>query len=164
MELNPCPGCGGHFKISEGDSHRYIGATPGCWAVFHAVLEREYSDPAYAVYHNRTVDAYAVQHPGTPSPQSTQSVGVHLLGLYLAIELGLDSLFITKLMGRALDEIAFHWLTPPTEPHTYTIQYVYESENAEDHVARVKSYSYSIWSAWKDHHSQVIHWAGELGF
>jgi hypothetical protein len=36
-------------------------------------------------------DAYAAQHPGTPSPQAIQSVAVHLLALYAVLEKGVAS-------------------------------------------------------------------------
>lgn len=80
--LRPCVGCGALVPEIEGPTHRYLGAPPGCWAVYGEVLEKEYGDCSrYALNHRLTVDA--AQHPGVPSPQSIQSVAVHLIRLYL---------------------------------------------------------------------------------
>ena len=54
------------------------------------MIAREYSEPALGDIHRLTVDAYAAQHPGRPSPQSMKSVGVHLIRLCLAVEQGFD--------------------------------------------------------------------------
>src|SRR5512145_2280867 len=88
----PCIGCGARVAEGSGSAHPYIGASPGCWALYGEVLAREYTDPRYGTAHQLTVDAYAAQHPGTPSPQSIQSVTIHLVGLYIVFELGRTSL------------------------------------------------------------------------
>ena len=90
VNLRPCVGCGALVPEIEGPTHRYLGASPGCWAVYGEVLEKEYGDYLrYAPVHRLTVDAYAAQHPGVPSPQSIQSVAVHLIRLHLVLERGL---------------------------------------------------------------------------
>lgn len=55
--------------------------SPGWWAVFGEVLAREYEDPACMANHRLTVDAYAVQHPGEPTPAAARSVLLHLVSL-----------------------------------------------------------------------------------
>ena len=65
-----CPGCGARVRDFDGATHAYIGAVAGCWELFGEVLAREYEQPAYFAVHHLTVDAYAVQHPGTPSPRT----------------------------------------------------------------------------------------------
>jgi hypothetical protein len=65
----------------EGPVHRYLESSPGCWRLYGEVLAREYSDLAFWAAHRLTVDSYAVQHPGRSSPQTIQSVCVHLLSL-----------------------------------------------------------------------------------
>jgi hypothetical protein len=74
------------FPESDGPVHRYMESSPGCWAAFGEVLAREYSDFNYARMHRLTVDSYAVQHPGQPSPQSIQSVALHLISLSLVLQ------------------------------------------------------------------------------
>src|SRR3954469_23922077 len=91
MKLVPCMGCGGFFPDMEGPGHRYMESSPGCWAAYGEVLAREYGNPApHAQTHRLGVDAYAVQHPGQPLPQSIQSVAVHLIRLCLLLECGLE--------------------------------------------------------------------------
>src|SRR5215470_5556610 len=85
-----CIGCGALVPDVDGPAHRYVGASPGCWALFNAVSVRHYENPALGAVHQFLVDAYMAQHPGTPSPQSIQSVTVHLISLCLAFEHGYD--------------------------------------------------------------------------
>ena len=49
-------------------------------------LRESTEDFRYRSVHGTTVDAYAAQHPGVPSPQTTRSVAIHLIGLYLTLE------------------------------------------------------------------------------
>ena len=84
--LKACVGCGAMVPDLEGPTHRYIGASPGCWAAYGRLSEKEASDFRFMRYHQLTVDAYCVQHPGEPSPQSIRSVAVHLVGLHLQLE------------------------------------------------------------------------------
>ena len=86
QNLRPCPGCGALVPKVGGPTHRYIGASAGCWAAFGEVSEKEYGDFRYARVHGLTVDAYCAQHRGEPTPQAVRSVAVHLVGLYLQME------------------------------------------------------------------------------
>ena len=47
------------------------------------------SDPHASDYRQLCADAYAVQHPGRPGLQATQSVGGHLVNLFAQVEVGL---------------------------------------------------------------------------
>src|SRR3954470_16111070 len=89
-ELEPCPGCGRLYPGSDGATHAYIGASAGCWARYGELLALEYGDARLMRWHRLTVDSYAAQHPGVPARRSAQSVHVHLAGLYLTLERGLD--------------------------------------------------------------------------
>lgn len=111
--LPPCHGCGALVPDEDGPARRYLGASPGYWAFYGEVLAREYGDyPRYAPVHRLTVDAYAAQHPGTPSPQSTRSVAVHLTRLYL--ERGLPHEEANAAMLRISSRSdGFVWLDPP---------------------------------------------------
>lgn len=90
LSLVPCPGCGGRFLNGNGPVHRYMESSPGCWAAYGDVIAREYSESALADVHRLSVDSYAAQHPGRPSPQSMKSVGVHLIRLCLTVEREFD--------------------------------------------------------------------------
>ena len=159
MNLVPCVGCRGLFPEIQGPTHRYMESSPGCWAAYGEVLAREYSDPAYAKAHRLTVDTYAVQHPGSVSPQSIQSVALHLIRLCLLLERRLE-------MNRANDAILkvaeskskFVWLTPPENRGGLTVADVHRAENAQEHVKLVHQWAENAWRAWSPHHSQVRAW------
>src|SRR5436190_1879442 len=40
----PCIGCGVLTPDADGPTHPYLGASPGCWAVYGEVLAREYGE------------------------------------------------------------------------------------------------------------------------
>ena len=101
-----------------GPTHRYIGASPGCWAVYNELAEKEAGDFRFMRYHQLTVDAYCAQHPGEPSPQAVRSVAVHLVGLYLQLERGLrlEGLYAARQRVASLGKegkLDLAWLEPP---------------------------------------------------
>ena len=99
-----CPGCGAEVEdIPELRSgHLYVGSSAGCWLAYTELMGRQLSDPAPAGSRMLAVDAYMAQHPGVPGRQASQSVWVHLVGLCLVLEHGLDPLF----SARAKAEVA----------------------------------------------------------
>ncbi|MCB1057408.1 MAG: hypothetical protein KDD11_18060 [Acidobacteria bacterium] len=156
MSSIPCPGCGAHFPDVEGPVHRYMESSPGCWAAYGEVLEREYGAPAFFAAHPFTVDAYAVQHPGRPSKQANQSVTVHLMSLCLTLEHGLR----LDRAPRAIQAIVesgqtFEWLTPPADPFPVTVADVRGARDLETHKVRVREWAESAWQAWSRHHETI---------
>ena len=162
-DLTPCFGCGALVPETDGPTHGYLGASPGCWAVYGEVLAREYQDYAlYAPVHRLTVDAYAAQHPGEPSPQSRQSVGVHLIRLCLQLERGLPHEKANDAMLRiSAHSDRFLWLDPPSQPGEVTVLDVHRTTNPPDHMDAVRRWARSVWDAWSPHHATVRRWAGE---
>jgi hypothetical protein len=151
-----CPGCGALVADCDGNAQRYIGASPGCWAIYGKVLAREYSDAEYSRWNRLTVDTYAAQHPGTPSRQSIQSVNVHLLGMYAVLELGQSSAQAMKLMERALSHAEdLQWLEPPPSMGAITIVDVHAAKDAQHHGKIVREWAESVWNAWQPHHEAV---------
>ena len=65
--------------------HRYMTASPGCWRIYGELMAGGLPATPMA---GLAVDAYAVTHPGTPGPQSTPSVWIHLITLCAVIERG----------------------------------------------------------------------------
>jgi hypothetical protein len=134
-------------------------SSPGCWAAFGQVLALEYSEASYARAHRLSVDAYAVQHPGRPSPQSVQSVALHLISLSLILEQGLDFSEATDAIRAAADAKGrFSWLTPPPLRGERTVADVLGSADGDDHRKRVRAWAASAWAAWAPHHSTVRSW------
>ena len=159
MSLSPCIGCGGLFPESAGPTHRYLGSSPGCWSCFTGVLARQYSDRAYYEVHRLTADAYAVQHPGRPSPQTIQSVALHLISLCAIFEQGVELEKATRIIAQAARrKERFTWLTPPSSTGAMTIADVALAEDATDHARRVTRWARSAWSAWSAHHPVVRQW------
>src|SRR3954463_4903355 len=108
-ELEPCPGCGRLYPGSDGPTHAYIGASPGCWARYGELLALEYGDARLMRWHRLTADAYAAQHPGWPERRSAQSVHVPLAGLYLTLERGLGGRAVSRAMQRLADGRVHAW-------------------------------------------------------
>ena len=138
----------------------YVGASPGCWAVFLEVLEKEYGDYRYASVHRLTVDAYMAQHPGTPSRQAVRSVAVHLIGLYLALERGRSFGDATKAMQKTANrKLDLVWLDPPALLGDTTVLDVRPARDPAEHRERVERWAWSVWEAWSPHHETVRWWA-----
>jgi len=134
-------------------------SSPACWAAFGEVLAREYSDSAYFQVHRLSVDAYAVQHPGKPSPQTIQSVAVHLVRLCLLLERSLPMERANDAMLKASEqEKKFVWLTPPASLGAVTVADVRDAQDVEAHMTAVRRWAQSAWEAWSPHHATIRSW------
>ena len=143
--------------------HRYLESSPGCWAVYGEVLAREYGERAYYEMHKFTVNAYSVQHPGQPSAQSIQSVGVHLMRLCLMLERGFDTERATAAMQTAAaNKGVFRWLEPPEPRGEITVADVHRAASPEEHATRVRGWAEAAWHAWAAHHQVVRGWIEKL--
>ncbi len=159
MRELPCPGCGALFPDVDGPVHRYIESSAGCWAAYGEVLAREYTDPRYADIHRLTVDAYAVQHPGRPSPQSIQSVAVHLISLCLILEYGVDMHRATEAIGTAIQAKGkYRWLPPPVGTYARTVADVQKARTVQEHHDLVHAWAKCVWSFWSEHHPTIHTW------
>ncbi len=159
MNTVKCIGCGGHFSETDGPVQRYMESSSGCWAAFGEILAREYSNPAYYEVHRLSVDAYAVQHPGSPSRQSIQSVGVHLIRLCLFLEQGLLVENANNAMLRAVKfKHNFVWLDPPISLGLLTVADVVKTKTAQAHKNSVRAWANSAWAAWSSHHDTIRTW------
>jgi hypothetical protein len=159
MQVIPCFSCNALVPDIEGPTHRYMESSPGCWAAYGQVLAREYSDVTFAINHRLTVDAYAVQHPGQPSPQSIQSVCLHLVSLQLVLERAVDHSTATGILQQlaALKE-TFHWLEPPDSLGELTVNHVLAATSAIEHREAVVDWANSVWQAWEVHHALIRAW------
>jgi Family of unknown function (DUF5946) len=153
-----CIGCGGLVPRMDGPTHRYMESSPGCWHVYGQVLARDYADPFLRAVHRLTTDTYAVQHPGRPSPQSIQSVCVHLMSLCIVVERGLAPAYATRVMDAATrTKHRFHWLAPPPSLGAVTVADVAEAAAAQ-YADRVREWAESAWAAWAEHHATIRRW------
>jgi len=134
-------------------------SSTGCWAVYGEVLAREYSDPSFFEVHRLTVDAYAVQHPGSNDRQSIQSVGVHLIRLCLFLEQGLSPENANDAMLAAgKNKKSFTYLEPPLNFGSITAQDIANAKTADEHKEIVKEWANSVWDAWSIHHDTIRNW------
>jgi hypothetical protein len=155
----PCPGCGVVLAAYDGPIHPYIGSSPACWALYGELLAHEYADLGYPQCHRLTVDAYAVQHPGTREQRSILSVGTHLSGLYLVLERGLDGPAATALKNRVVaTDPAFKWLNPPATDGALTSEDVLEMRSEMPHCDAIEAWARSVWETWELHHATVRDW------
>jgi hypothetical protein len=161
--LTACIGCGALVPDVDGPTHRYIGASPGCWAIFNVVSARHYANPALGAAHQDLVDAYAAQHPGTPSPQSIQSVTVHLISLCLAFEHGYQPhQRIAALQTATRWRDQYTWLEPPVPPYVYTILDVENAADVAGQIAQTRRWAHAVWDAWAEYHAAIRAWAAKV--
>lgn len=162
-ELVTCPGCGGSSPAFAGPTHPYMTASPGCWAAFGTILEREYSNACLMAVHDLSVDAYAVQHPGGSTAghtrQAIRSVALHLCRLTLRLGHGWSGSAASAAMLRlARHESIFERLEPPTSMGIVTAAEVALAVDPPEHAAAVHGWARSALSAWNDHRASVERW------
>ena len=164
--LVQCVGCGALVADTDGATHKYLGASAGCWAVFGKVLAQEFEFAKdaveknhYGAMHRLTVDAYCVQHPGVPSRRTIQSAAVHLISLYSVLERGYSAEKALWVMRRAGSHSErFFWLEPPTFMGATTVIDVSRANNLPEHEKLVEEWARASWEAWSQHHEQIRRW------
>jgi hypothetical protein len=148
-----CVGCGGLVPDVEGPTHRYIGASPGCWAIYTELMATGLG--ASGRLGSLAVEAYAVQHPGVRGPQSTPSVWVHLLALCLTLERGWrpdQAIRIRKVAADAFEE--WKWLESPRSVGDITVVDVAAAAPVERPEV-IDGWVQGAWRAWSPHHEAV---------
>ena len=165
-ELEACVGCGAVFPMLEGGTtHRYMDSSAACWAAFGSLNDPERPLEA-APFNALMVDAYAAQHPGTPSNQAVNSVAIHLMVLYGVLERDFQpaqALWLRMRPGRYLGLTAaphgpgrpsnipkherFHWLTPPSFASSLTVADVVAGETPLERSSLVEAWVKSVWAA-----------------
>jgi hypothetical protein len=147
----PCVGCGALVRDFDGPTHRYIGASPGCWAIY---TELGAGGLPATLLSPMSVDAYAVQHPGTPGTQSTPSVWVHLITLHLILEAGWPTSQAIRLRAAGADAFdGWPWLEPPASMGGVTVVDVVEA--AEGDASVIDRWVRGAWDAWREQHQTV---------
>src|SRR3712207_3945272 len=151
----------------SGPTHRYIGASPGCWALYGELLEKEAGDFRYARSHQLTVDAYCAQHPGVPSPQAVRSIAVHLVGLHFQLErqlerdLPAEELYAARQrVRRSASKVSWAsaaWRCP--RPWGRSRSSTSSRQDPAEHARRARGWAESVWEAWMAHHEVVRRWA-----
>ncbi|MDX1909275.1 MAG: DUF5946 family protein [Bacteroidia bacterium] len=158
VETINCYGCNATVENIAGQPHKYFGTTQGCWNLYGQILAKEYGEYNYpALTHRLTVDTYAIQHPGQPGRQSTQSVNIHLISLYLVLVKKLSGKEATQKMGAILaNEPTFEWLEPPVPNGQKTVSDVLAATNREWHEIKVREWAEDVWNGWYSMHKNRI--------
>ena len=149
-----CVGCGAEFDAIEGPIHRYMTSSPACWSCYGELLGVFAIELRLTESRILCVDAYAVQHPGTPNPQAIQSVAVHLLNMYGYLIRGLP-VAPPRLAGH---KGAFRWLTPPAKTAARTVRDMPTAADAGAIAAAARAWVEATWAAWAEHHAQIAQW------
>jgi len=153
MEFETCHWCGLETEKLDSPTHRYMASTPGCWALFGRVLAREYENVLYWRAHELTVDAYALQHPGTESRQTINSINIHLASLYsyFVLDTAIDDLAKVKkrMSGK---KVAYHWLQPPDDLSGMNVADIFAAFSPDEHFERVELWARFLFEKWEDQH------------
>jgi hypothetical protein len=158
----PCPGCCASLPTSTGPVHPYIGASPACWALFSDLFNGGHPPVAPTPANALLGDAYAAQHPGTPSAQAIQSVAVHLLTLHGALVRGVAPTNALWIRRRALRErgsakpARFRWLQPPVFAGALTIADIVAGSDPTARANLAQQYVDTVWSLWSGIHGPTI--------
>ncbi|HWY78446.1 MAG TPA: DUF5946 family protein [Verrucomicrobiae bacterium] len=137
-----------------------------CASMFHAVLEREYSDPAYGETHLFSVDSHTLQHSEEHGPRSN---AFHLMRLCWLLEHdGNSSIRQERKEHRTSNDDhersyrQFPFLEPPASRGELTVASVVAAKTPREHAARARAWGRSVWDAWSAHHpwarEQVKEW------
>jgi hypothetical protein len=164
-ETETCPDCRVVLPKFDGPVHRYLGASPSCWAMYSALGAGE-PPIAPGPFNALLVDAYTTQHPGVPSNQAIQSVAVHLLTLYGIFERGVPIERAIWLRTRGLRDGSHHkherftWLTPPSFADSLKIADIVAASTPQARTARLSDYVHDVWSVWwsTDHADTIVQW------
>ncbi|MEM7125538.1 MAG: DUF5946 family protein [Chloroflexota bacterium] len=148
-DFEVCPGCLVRLPKPEygGDTHPYIGASASCWTLFANIWGG--GEPPIAPFNTYPLilDAYCVQHHGTPSPQAIQSVAIHALTLYGVLSQGVDPSQTIWIRSRLLRDMQipkherFEWLTPPAFEQCTIIQTSFGSQSQKHDPKKPKHIS-----------------------
>ncbi len=179
--VRECPGCRVVLPITNYPAeNRYGVFSPECRELCDAIMARESELFGYPPAHRLVVDAGAVQHPPHYQIQqalgiekrfvdaSIQSVAIHLIALYLALEKKIPLLSIASIMSTILTNathagFVFPGLTPPIDLGAIKINDVYQrvfqdSLTLEEYTKIAYEWADSAWHAWSQHHDTIKQW------
>ncbi len=152
--IERCVGCGAEFEKIDGPIHRYMTSSAGCWERYGELLGVMAIAPELKIARQLSTDAYAAQHPGTPTPQATQSVAVHLLNLYGYLVRG-RPVGVPQFAGH---KGAFPRLEPPSFEQTRTVADMPITGSHEEIAVAARAWAESVWAAWSERHGLIAEW------
>lgn len=140
--------------------HPYLESSPGCAEACGRLFAHHYEQmEAYGDVYRLANDAYAVQHPGQPSRQTINSVGIHLIRLCLTIEHGLPAAHANAaVLAAGQRKEDYWWLEPPAYKGAITVADFEEAMSLEEHRRLLRRWAESAWEAWAGHHDTIRQW------
>ena len=181
--LSECPGC--HIILQATDypaDNRYGIASASCRKLFDEIIVKEGELYGYPPAHRLIVDAYGVQHPPRLNVQtelgiskrlvdaSVQSVAIHLIALYAALEKNVPLLEISDIMRRVLShmnpkKLSFPELLPPENLGKVRVDDVHKEVmknlTLDEYTKLALSWAQCAWDAWSQEHNQIRYWYNE---
>ncbi len=178
QNLIQCPGCKvllpsqddliGH----QGSLGRYGVTSPECEALFNEILARFFDQFSTNPGLILPIDAYAVQHPPHFEHQaalniskrfidaSVQSVGIHLVILYLMVEKKMSKSEAGKIANQILvnGPATLPYLEPPLDLGTIKVTDIAQASNAHELEVLTFQWAQSAWNAWSAHHETIRNW------
>ncbi len=161
-ETDICPGCGVALTPINGPTHRYIGASPSCWAVFSALVNGGEPPLASSPLNTLILDAYAVQHPGVSSPQAIQSVAVHLLALHGVLKAGVSPANALWVRQQAIGKTgssrrnSYVWLSPPSFVGALTVVDIVQEATPSARAQMADRYVRDVWQRWQAMYGSIV--------
>lgn len=163
-ETERCPDCRVVLpKLPDtAPTHRYIGASASCWAVFTALVNGGEPPMTPQPLNGLLVDAYAAQHPGRPSPQAIQSVIVHTLVLHGVFAHQIAAKQAQWIRLRALGDNGpakinrYKWLDPPDFSGALTVVDVAAAADPTARSTVAADYVAEVWRRWFAKHGDTL--------
>lgn len=148
------------FPISDGPTHRYLGASSGCWDLYGRFLGGEYPTVQSSLAAS-VIDAYAAQHPGVDSPPARQSVAIHLVALHARIECNLKIGVLNPLRIAAAQwghANGFEWLDPMPK-WDITLSDVMAADGPAERGPMIDRYVTRVYESWaQDFGPTIVSW------
>jgi hypothetical protein len=149
---------------------RYGVMSPECAQVSCRVLNKEREWAGYPPIHRLLIDAGAACHPPHLEIQqkldieprliraSIQSIGIHLIALYLAFEKNITLLEISDYMRKILDsgiKLEELKLTPPSNFGSMSILDLDQATTFQEYEKLAEQWARLVWESWSAHHATI---------
>lgn len=176
--IRQCPGCKTEYQYQEGPIDRYGVMSPECLNTLNELLLKEGEYFGYPPAHRLIIDSNAVQHPPNIELQltlginqrfidaSNQSVFIHLIALYIALEKKVEPQNISKIMDKILSKgVSFEKLETIKAPKDLgTIKIVDIRKQLENQITLPEytnlawDWARAAWNAWQSYHPIIKEW------
>jgi hypothetical protein len=158
-EWRACRGCGARFERKPWALDEDVRASPECWQAYGELRGLATADGTRldGAAHLSSA-AYFAQHGGEPTPPISVAHG--LVGLYLALEVGLDGDAVLALLARAATTPA-NWpeFEPPSGTGVTTVADVLREVRGgapDGPEPVVRRWAGEVWESWADRRDDIV--------